>query len=487
MSLDFASLPITELRTIASNISNLSAGDRAAFAAYIDSNPQVGRALGISGLAGDFHANQYAPGALTSYLPQGDGVLTSRMPPGGRQIAGMLFTGASAAVEAKWSAYVGELAQKGGPIDVNDLVQAVLREAYLANTEDLRFFAEKVKFFNELKKEIRNELTRARDAFAATAGEAETFELDPPFHPKEFEYSFMGHTDAEGWETRKWEGRSADAGFQARTDGTGWEQTAAVLWDPLAIDLDGDGKVSTIATPNGSFLVDSEIAERVRTGATANMNITTSNVTSSSAGILARVTEQQTFETRFTQWFAPTEGVVVMDRNGDGQIQSPDLFGDWTVTGRNVGSGYEDLALLDRNQDGKVDRNDQDFMRLRIWKDANSDGVAQAGELSSLYANNVISLSTQATGGAVVGENAAVIREGGSFTGVESLISVRSALDAYIKKMEEKLNSVGDDAQLANVDLQNMLQKQQQTLQMVSNISKMLHDTAMAVIRKIGG
>ena len=61
------------------------------------------------------------------------------------------------------------------------------------------------------------------------------------------------------------------------------------------------------------------------------------------------------------------------------------------------------------------------------------------------------------------------------------------ALDNEINKWEEKLNSVGDDAQLANVDLQNMLQKQQQTLQMLSNISKMLHDTAMSVIRKIGG
>ena len=45
----------------------------------------------------------------------------------------------------------------------------------------------------------------------------------------------------------------------------------------------------------------------------------------------------------------------------------------------------------------------------------------------------------------------------------------------------------GDDAQLANVDLQNMLQKQQQTLQTMSNISKSLHDTAMSVIRKMGG
>ena len=60
-------------------------------------------------------------------------------------------------------------------------------------------------------------------------------------------------------------------------------------------------------------------------------------------------------------------------------------------------------------------------------------------------------------------------------------------LDDYIKTWEDKLNSIGDDAQLANVDLQNMLQKQQQTLQMLSNISKALHDTAMAIIRKMGG
>ncbi len=53
---------------------------------------------------------------------------------------------------------------------------------------------------------------------------------------------------------------------------------------------------------------------------------------------------------------------------------------------------------------------------------------------------------------------------------------------------ETKLNDLpDDDAQLANVDLQNILQKQQQTLQMLSNISKMLHDTAQSVIRKMGG
>jgi hypothetical protein len=51
--------------------------------------------------------------------------------------------------------------------------------------------------------------------------------------------------------------------------------------------------------------------------------------------------------------------------------------------------------------------------------------------------------------------------------------------------LEEKLSSVGDDAQLANIDLQNSLQKQQQTLQTMSNVSKMLHDTATSIIRNM--
>ena len=44
---------------------------------------------------------------------------------------------------------------------------------------------------------------------------------------------------------------------------------------------------------------------------------------------------------------------------------------------------------------------------------------------------------------------------------------------------------VGDDAQLADIDLQNMQQKQQQVLQAISNISKAMHESAMGVIRKM--
>ena len=67
----------------------------------------------------------------------------------------------------------------------------------------------------------------------------------------------------------------------------------------------------------------------------------------------------------------------------------------------------------------------------------------------------------------------------------EMLDNFRAKMEEYISRWEERLETLGDDAQLANIDLQNALQKQQQTLQTMSNVSKILHDTAMAIIRKI--
>jgi hypothetical protein len=43
----------------------------------------------------------------------------------------------------------------------------------------------------------------------------------------------------------------------------------------------------------------------------------------------------------------------------------------------------------------------------------------------------------------------------------------------------------GDDRSLANIDLQNMQQRQQQVLQMLSNVAKAMHDAEMATIRKM--
>jgi hypothetical protein len=59
--------------------------------------------------------------------------------------------------------------------------------------------------------------------------------------------------------------------------------------------------------------------------------------------------------------------------------------------------------------------------------------------------------------------------------------------DGSIGSLKDRLNTIGDDAQLANVDLQNVLQQVQQYLQMLSNVSKSSHDNAMSIIRRIGG
>lgn len=58
--------------------------------------------------------------------------------------------------------------------------------------------------------------------------------------------------------------------------------------------------------------------------------------------------------------------------------------------------------------------------------------------------------------------------------------------EAKLDRDARNLQSVGDDAQLANLDLQDALQKQQQALQMMSNIAKSMHDTAQSVICKLG-
>lgn len=82
-----------------------------------------------------------------------------------------------------------------------------------------------------------------------------------------------------------------------------------------------------------------------------------------------------------------------------------------------------------------------------------------------------------------------VEREDSLLTSVEKMrvyIGHSEEIDRWVGAWEEKLSEIGDDSQLANIDMQNTLQKQQQLIQMMSNISKTLHDTAMAVIRKIG-
>ena len=61
----------------------------------------------------------------------------------------------------------------------------------------------------------------------------------------------------------------------------------------------------------------------------------------------------------------------------------------------------------------------------------------------------------------------------------------RSRLREGPREIDAELAQMNDDSELASIDLQNVLHKQQQTLQTMSNLSKQMHDTAKAIIQKI--
>ena len=70
-----------------------------------------------------------------------------------------------------------------------------------------------------------------------------------------------------------------------------------------------------------------------------------------------------------SHWAEDDDAVLVWDRNGDGVINDgSELFGSNTVlsNGRKTKHGFEALAELDSNRDGKVDAADDDWDRLQV-------------------------------------------------------------------------------------------------------------------------
>lgn len=99
-----------------------------------------------------------------------------------------------------------------------------------------------------------------------------------------------------------------------------------------------------------------------------------------------------------TAWAGSDDGFLVRDLNGNGRIDNGrEMFGNHTLLG-NGGSatnGFEALRDIDGNQDGRLDANDAAFAQLRIWRDANSNGVTDAGELLTLEQAGISAVRTQ--------------------------------------------------------------------------------------------
>lgn len=84
-----------------------------------------------------------------------------------------------------------------------------------------------------------------------------------------------------------------------------------------------------------------------------------------------------------TGWLSKRDALLVIDRNGDGTITSASELSFLTERS-DLTNSFSGLALLDANRDGRIDRNDARFSELRVWVDANSDGISSASELRTL-------------------------------------------------------------------------------------------------------
>ncbi|ALR09337.2 hemolysin [Xylella fastidiosa] len=134
--------------------------------------------------------------------------------------------------------------------------------------------------------------------------------------------------------------------------------------DPLVLDLDGDGIETVAAGKNILFDHDGD-------------------------GI-----------THASGWIKSDDGLLVLDRNGNGRIDNgSELFGADTVlaNGHKATSGFEALRDLDSNGDGLFDAADARFTDVRVWRDLNQDGQSQANELFTLSNLGIASITLTPT------------------------------------------------------------------------------------------
>jgi hypothetical protein len=96
-----------------------------------------------------------------------------------------------------------------------------------------------------------------------------------------------------------------------------------------------------------------------------------------------------------TGWVKPTMGLLALDRNGNGRIDSgAELFGEHSA-GHVYRNGYQALAALDANADGMISAVDTQFGKLVVWQDANANGVSEPGELKPLGFYGITAVSVQ--------------------------------------------------------------------------------------------
>jgi hypothetical protein len=96
-----------------------------------------------------------------------------------------------------------------------------------------------------------------------------------------------------------------------------------------------------------------------------------------------------------TDWVGASTPWLAMDLDGNGRIDDGrELFGSMTELpdGTRAHNGFDALASLDVDGDGRITAKDPAFARLLLWRDADQDRRSEPGELESAAVAGLIAV-----------------------------------------------------------------------------------------------
>ncbi|MDP1610950.1 MAG: Ig-like domain-containing protein, partial [Sulfuritalea sp.] len=157
---------------------------------------------------------------------------------------------------------------------------------------------------------------------------------------------------------------------------TNQQAAGATQWtpvDPLILDLNGDGvKLTSFADAPVLFDIDHDGGSKEVTG-----------------------------------WVSKEDGIVVMDLNGNGRIDGisetmSEYFNGTVGSNGDAGTkpyanGFAALKSLDSNADNQFTALDSAWTNVKVWQDANHDGLTDAGELKTLDELGITSINLTPT------------------------------------------------------------------------------------------
>jgi hypothetical protein len=96
-----------------------------------------------------------------------------------------------------------------------------------------------------------------------------------------------------------------------------------------------------------------------------------------------------------TDWPSASTPWLALDRDDSGAIEGgAELFGSATQlsVGELASNGFQALAELDDNGDGRITESDSSFAKLLVWADADANRSSHGSELSSLSQHRIVSI-----------------------------------------------------------------------------------------------